>query len=396
MRIYGELAPWFHLLTHPSDYAEEAAYYTQVIDAVERRAGAHAPRARLRRRQQRVTPEGALRLHAHRSLAGDARAEPDDQPGVRARPGRHAHASARSHVRRRFRPRRDHVHDDRGRPPRRDRDGRCPCCAGRRRLLVPDTTREIFAPGIDHGGHDGDDGRALRYLEWTYDPDPDATTFEVDFAVILREPDESCPRRARPPHVRALPTRRPGCACSRGRARPRRGRRRAPVPGGAEVFVAPVARLDAVREGVYPLATNIRSSSRLDLETGDPNAHDTTTGDLAVPRRVRGRARIPADRARDRRRGRSRLAFDCSRAPRKSRARRSAPPRPDQAARDRARRPAARRGAHRGGRPRSCRSSAGSPPAGRCSPSRRSRSGSPFPSPSVVMPTSSFGSRANR
>ncbi|HEX2345637.1 MAG TPA: class I SAM-dependent methyltransferase, partial [Gaiellaceae bacterium] len=34
MRIYGELAPWFHLLTHPSEYAEEAAYYTQVIDTV--------------------------------------------------------------------------------------------------------------------------------------------------------------------------------------------------------------------------------------------------------------------------------------------------------------------------------------------------------------------------
>src|SRR5512145_2793940 len=32
MKIYGELAPWFHLLTHPSEYAEEAAYYTHVID----------------------------------------------------------------------------------------------------------------------------------------------------------------------------------------------------------------------------------------------------------------------------------------------------------------------------------------------------------------------------
>lgn len=56
-------------------------------------------------------------------------------------------------------------------------------------LLVPDTVRETFAPGIDQGGHDGDDGRALRYLEWTYDPDPDDTTFEVDFAVVLHEPD---------------------------------------------------------------------------------------------------------------------------------------------------------------------------------------------------------------
>ena len=33
MRIYSDLAPWFHLLTHTSDYEEEASYYTQVIDA---------------------------------------------------------------------------------------------------------------------------------------------------------------------------------------------------------------------------------------------------------------------------------------------------------------------------------------------------------------------------
>ncbi len=32
VRLYSDLAPWFHLLTHPSDYAEEAAYYTRVID----------------------------------------------------------------------------------------------------------------------------------------------------------------------------------------------------------------------------------------------------------------------------------------------------------------------------------------------------------------------------
>ena len=32
MRMYSDLAPWFHLLTHPSDYADEAAHYTQAID----------------------------------------------------------------------------------------------------------------------------------------------------------------------------------------------------------------------------------------------------------------------------------------------------------------------------------------------------------------------------
>jgi hypothetical protein len=39
------------------------------------------------------------------------------------------------------------------------------------------------------GGHDGD-GRALRYLEWDRDPDPDDTVFTVDFAYLLQEGDQ--------------------------------------------------------------------------------------------------------------------------------------------------------------------------------------------------------------
>jgi hypothetical protein len=57
-------------------------------------------------------------------------------------------------------------------------------------ILTPDATREIFKPGTDKGGHDGDDGRSLRYLEWTHAPEPpDATTYVVDYAIALREPD---------------------------------------------------------------------------------------------------------------------------------------------------------------------------------------------------------------
>ncbi len=55
-------------------------------------------------------------------------------------------------------------------------------------LLVPDTTRERYVPRTSHGGHDGDDGRSLRYLEWSSDPDPAGTTYAVDFAFLLREP----------------------------------------------------------------------------------------------------------------------------------------------------------------------------------------------------------------
>ena len=30
--MYSDLAPWFHLLTHPSDYGDEAAFVTRVVD----------------------------------------------------------------------------------------------------------------------------------------------------------------------------------------------------------------------------------------------------------------------------------------------------------------------------------------------------------------------------
>jgi hypothetical protein len=61
------------------------------------------------------------------------------------------------------------------------------CRPGGVTLFAPDHTRESFRPSTDHGGHDGPD-RALRYLEWTWDPDPTDDTFLVDFAYLLREP----------------------------------------------------------------------------------------------------------------------------------------------------------------------------------------------------------------
>jgi hypothetical protein len=60
------------------------------------------------------------------------------------------------------------------------------CRAGGAALFTPDHVRETFRPSTDHGGHDGD-GRAFRYLEWTYDPDETDTTYVVEFAYLLRE-----------------------------------------------------------------------------------------------------------------------------------------------------------------------------------------------------------------
>jgi SAM-dependent methyltransferase len=63
------------------------------------------------------------------------------------------------------------------------------CRVGGSVVLAPDCTRESFEAETDHGGEDGEDGRALRYLEWSWDPDPSDTTFEVVYAFVLREAD---------------------------------------------------------------------------------------------------------------------------------------------------------------------------------------------------------------
>lgn len=62
------------------------------------------------------------------------------------------------------------------------------CKPGGAALFVPDYVREIFEPSTDHGGHDGD-GRGLRYLEWTYDPDTSDTLYTTHYAFMLREGD---------------------------------------------------------------------------------------------------------------------------------------------------------------------------------------------------------------
>jgi trans-aconitate methyltransferase len=65
------------------------------------------------------------------------------------------------------------------------------CRIGGTVAVLPDYVRETFAEGTEEGGHDGSDGRALRYLAWCWDPDPDDDTYIVDYAFLLRAPDGS-------------------------------------------------------------------------------------------------------------------------------------------------------------------------------------------------------------
>lgn len=62
------------------------------------------------------------------------------------------------------------------------------CRRGGAVIILPDYVKETFQPSTRHGGHDGFD-RALRYLEWTYDPDERDSSFITEFAYLLRTPD---------------------------------------------------------------------------------------------------------------------------------------------------------------------------------------------------------------
>ena len=47
---------------------------------------------------------------------------------------------------------------------------------------MPDELAETFEPSTDHGGT-GD----VRYLEWTYDPDPSDTWTVTEYVFVLRD-----------------------------------------------------------------------------------------------------------------------------------------------------------------------------------------------------------------
>jgi SAM-dependent methyltransferase len=63
------------------------------------------------------------------------------------------------------------------------------CRPGGLALLVPDHVAETFAPATDWGGTDGEDGRGVRFMDWSFDPDPADALVRTEYAFVFREPD---------------------------------------------------------------------------------------------------------------------------------------------------------------------------------------------------------------
>ena len=63
------------------------------------------------------------------------------------------------------------------------------CKPGGFALFVPDDVRENFEESTDHGGTDGE-GRGIRFMTWSYDPNPDDTTAIEEFVYVMHKRGE--------------------------------------------------------------------------------------------------------------------------------------------------------------------------------------------------------------
>jgi SAM-dependent methyltransferase len=188
MRFYRELASWWPLFSAPEDYAEEAAFYRELLFA----ACATPPRTLLELGSGGGNNASHIKRHLALTLV-------DPSPGM-------------LEVSRALNPECEHVVGDM-RSVRLGRLFDCVmihdaidyltsedellaafttafvhCRPGGALLVAPDHVLETFQPATDCGGHDGPE-RALRYLEWMWDPDPNDSVCFTDYAFVLREAD---------------------------------------------------------------------------------------------------------------------------------------------------------------------------------------------------------------
>jgi SAM-dependent methyltransferase len=187
--MYTDIAAWFHLLTAPQEYAEEAGIYLRTIRQF-------APQAKTMLELGSGGGNNASHLKQHFSLTL-VELSPDM---IRLSQGlnpelEHIQGDMRSvRLERRFEV--VFIHDaimymtSLEDLRKAIRTAAWHLQPGGLVLLAPDCTRETFKPSTDSGGHDGGE-RGLRYLEWSWDPDPSDSTFITDYAYLLREADGS-------------------------------------------------------------------------------------------------------------------------------------------------------------------------------------------------------------
>jgi hypothetical protein len=189
-KLYRELASWWPLLSPPAEYAEESAFYQRVLvencdrspqTALELGSGGGNNASFLKKRFTMVLVDRSPdMLRVSHALNPECEHVEGDMRNVRL--DRQfdcvfvhdavSYMTTESDLRQAVETAYVHLK------------------TGGAALFAPDDIRENYQPSTDHGGSDGAD-RALRYLEWDWDPDPADTWAVVDFAYLLRESDGS-------------------------------------------------------------------------------------------------------------------------------------------------------------------------------------------------------------
>jgi len=193
--MYAELAAWFHLLTPPAEYVDDAAFTLERLRAhvdgpletlIELGSGGGNTASHLKRDLRlTLTDLSPEMLELSRTINPDIEHIVGDMRTLRL--GRTFDAvlvhdaicymTTEADLRAALETAFTHL-----RP-------------GGAAVFAPDHVRETFAPDTDHGGEDetaptdGRPGRGLRYLEWMTDPDPGDTTYQVDYALLFRDAD---------------------------------------------------------------------------------------------------------------------------------------------------------------------------------------------------------------
>lgn len=185
-KLYSDLASWFHLLTSPTSYAEEAEFARGLltgssplpIDSVlELGSGGGNNAFHLKSHfKMTLTDLSSVMLDQSRKINPECQHVLGDMRSIRL--GCEFDAVF--------------VHDAVCHLTTQEDLQACMatafvhCKRGGVALFMPDAVRERFQSAVHHGGHDGE-GRSIRYLEWAFDSDPSDTTYTVDFAYMLRE-----------------------------------------------------------------------------------------------------------------------------------------------------------------------------------------------------------------
>lgn len=189
IRMYHELASWWHLLSPPEDYAEEAEIYRAAIaqnSSIETKTLLELGSGGGNNASHLKTFFKVTLVDLSEQMLAVSR---KINPGIE-----HLHGDMRClRLNREF----DAVfiqdaiaYMTTAKDLRQAIDtAYIHCRPGGVSLFAPDYTKENFFPSTYHDGTDGDN-RSMRYLEWVHDPDSEDNTFLVDYAFLLKTGDD--------------------------------------------------------------------------------------------------------------------------------------------------------------------------------------------------------------